>query len=139
VLLKGKLTGLSYIKVLYQHLLPVMQEYFPDHPCIFQQDNASIHTARDAKEFFHDENLQVLDWPPHSPDLNIIDHVWHYLKEVIAKMLVARNKVELWSHVRKVLQFKRGQEMTKKIQALYESLPRCMKAVIAAHGGNTHY
>jgi transposase len=29
VLLGGKLTGLSYIKVLYQHLLPVVQEYFP--------------------------------------------------------------------------------------------------------------
>jgi transposase len=76
----------------------------------FQQDNASIHTARDAKEFFHDENLQVLDWAPYSPDLNIIEYVWHYLKEVIAKMSVARNKVELWSNVRKALQCMRGSE-----------------------------
>jgi transposase len=60
-----------------------MKEYFPDRPCIFKQDNASIHTTRDAKEFFHDENLQALDWPPHSPGLNIIEHVWHYLKEAM--------------------------------------------------------
>ncbi|RYG97579.1 hypothetical protein EON65_52640 [archaeon] len=32
-----------------------------------------------------------------------------------------------------------SEDMTNKIQTLYESLPRRMEAVIAAHGGNLSY
>jgi hypothetical protein len=61
------------------------------------------------------------------------------VKEGIAKMPVARNKEELWSNVRRALQYMRGPDMTKQIQALYESLPSRIEAVIAAHGGHTSY
>ncbi|RYG93858.1 hypothetical protein EON65_58310 [archaeon] len=64
--------------------------------------------------------------------MNIIEHVWHYLKEAMRKLPVASSKEELWSNVEKAL-------MTKKINELYESLPNRMQAVIAAHGGNTSY
>jgi transposase len=139
VLLDGKVTGKDYIKVLQQYLLPVIQEYFPDRPYIFRQDNAAVHAAREVQEFFQDENLQVLDWPPHSPDLNIIEHVWHYLKEAMRKQPVARNKEELWTNACATLPYLWSVEMTQKIQALYKSLPSRMQAVIAAHGGHTSY
>jgi len=25
--------------------------------------------------------MEVIDWPPYSPDLNLIKHVWRHLKE----------------------------------------------------------
>ncbi|RYG95911.1 hypothetical protein EON65_55220, partial [archaeon] len=84
-------------------------------------------------------NMQVLDWPAHSPDLNIIEHVWHYLKEAMKKLPVASSKEELWSNVKLALSDMLSSEMTRKINELYESLPSLMQAVIAAHGGNTSY
>ncbi|RYH00793.1 hypothetical protein EON65_48805 [archaeon] len=86
-------------------------------------------------EFFHAQHLQVLD----SPDLNIIEHVWHYLKEAMRGLTPARSKEELWSTVEVALQYMWSEDMTNKIQTLYESLPRHMEAIIAAHGGNTRY
>jgi transposase len=45
------------------------------------QDGASIHTARIIKRWLADNEIEVIDWPPYSPDLNPIKHVWRHLKE----------------------------------------------------------
>jgi transposase len=139
ILLEGMMDAAGYVTVLKDNLIPVIREYFKRHPCIFQQDGASVHTAHEVTEFFIAHNMQVLDWPPHSPDLNIIEHVWHYLKEEIRKRPVASCKKELWSNVVAVLDHMWSTEMTKRINDLYESLPTRMQTVIAAHGGNTTY
>lgn len=139
ILLDGTMTAAGYVKVLVDNLIPVTQEYFQHRPCIFQQDNAAVHTAHEVDSFFRAHKMQVLDWPAHSLDLNIIEHVWHYLKEVMKKLPIAASKEELWSNVEKALVHMWSDEMSEKINELYGSLPNRMQAVIAAHGGNTSY
>ena len=45
---------------------------------IFQQDGASCHTAKLAKQALQElwPNRHMIDWPPNSPDLSPIENVW---------------------------------------------------------------
>lgn len=128
-----------YIDTLREYLLPVIQTYFPRQRYIFQQDGASVHTAHAVTEFFETENVPLLEWPPCSPDLNIIENVWHYLKLKLKKLRAANTRDELWDHVLLAMHSMWEAEMTEMINNLYESMPRRMTAVIAARGGNTKY
>ena len=139
VLLNGTMDAAGYVEILEEYLIPVITEYFKNRSCIFQQDGASVHTAHQVSEFLHAHNIQVLEWPPHSPDLNIIEHVWHYIKEILNQLPVANSKENLWSQVTESVSHMWSAEMTVKINELYESMPSRMQAVIAAHGGNTTY
>jgi len=103
----------SYIWALEEGLLST---YRPGYP--FQQDNASIHTARKVKDWFEEHGIWVIDWPPHSPDLNPIEHIWKALKD----QLYRNNPY---------LDFLRGSEadiqvFAKALQDTWDSLPQAL-------------
>ena len=55
---------------------------FPDDSGLFQKDNTSCYTAHIVQEWFeeHDDEFKVLPWPPNSPHLNPIKHLWDVLE-----------------------------------------------------------
>jgi transposase len=49
----------------------------------FQQDGASCHTAKQTRKFIEDQ-IPLVEWPPNSPDLSVIENVWAILKNKVS-------------------------------------------------------
>ena len=48
---------------------------------VFMQDNARPHTAKILKQYYDENDVELLDWPPQSPDLNPFEHIWAVMKQ----------------------------------------------------------
>ncbi|POM78704.1 Hypothetical protein PHPALM_3739 [Phytophthora palmivora] len=62
----GNQNSERYIYTISEYLLPFIDCVY-GRECVFQQDNASIHTSGATKEFLKEEKVDVMDWPitPH--------------------------------------------------------------------------
>jgi len=76
-----RVTAKRYIEVLTEYLPTIL-----DFDSIFMQDNASIYIARLVRNWFEEMAIQLVDWPPYSPDMNPIENLWKMLKAKIIEL-----------------------------------------------------
>lgn len=135
--IRGSMTAARYVnEVLQATLLP----YLDDRPLrpqvLFQQDNARPHIARQTMDFLQQAGVNLLPWPPRSPDLNPIEHVWdmmgrrlsnlHHPPQTLAQLI---HEVQLaWNEVPQA-----------DIDHLILSVPRRVHECIQLRGRQTHY
>jgi transposase len=131
-------TARSYIWALEEGLLPI---YRPGD--IFQQDNARIHVAISTQEWLQNHGIWVIDWPPHSPDLNPIEHVWKALKknlyEIFPNTDSLRNNEADITELEQQLQTAWRAIDQDLVRRLVESIPRRLRACRRANGWYTKY
>ena len=69
--LEGNQNARNFIETLENYLLPFVTSMHPNG-YVFQQDNASIHTAGYIQDWLAGQNISFVDWAAKSPDLNPI-------------------------------------------------------------------
>jgi transposase len=133
----GRSNGITAARYIDQVLRPHVVPHFARHQNkTFQQDNARAHTARATRDFLQQNNVNVMNWPALSPDLNPIEHLWDEIQRRLneeqpspttaAELSVAFQRV--WALIPMAF-----------INRLVNSMYRRCAAVINAGGGDTRY
>jgi hypothetical protein len=77
VCIEGNMDGPLYTQILNDDILGTLKDLGINKKDVyFQQDSDLKHTSKIAQNWFKKAKLDVLDWAPSSPDMNIIERVW---------------------------------------------------------------
>ena len=130
--IEGNMNSNMYCEILQQSMIPSLQKL--DCRAVFQHDNDSKHTSKTTIALLKRLRVKVMDWPSMSPDLNPIEHLWGILKWTV-KVYKVSNICQLHNII---------MEEWKSIpvatcEALVNSMPRRVKAVLDNDGGHTKY
>ena len=133
---EGNINSDKYIEYLDNNLWPVIAKVFGANPYIFQDDNATPHRSLRTSAWKTENNINTMDWPAQSPDLNIIEIIWLTIKIKLCKVVNDINtRADLIAAVTKIWE-KLPQVY---IKSLYSSIPRRLRHVILSKGYITKY
>ncbi|KAG2464485.1 TCB1 transposase, partial [Polypterus senegalus] len=101
---------------------------------MIQMDNDPKNTAKATQEFIKAKKWKILEWPRQSPDLNLFEHAFYFLK---TKLRTERptNKQQLKAPAVKARQSIKKEET----QHLVMSMSSRLQAVTATKGFSTKY
>ena len=136
VVLEQNVTAAAYIETLRENLHNSVENIFGDrnHPIIFQHDNAPAHTARATVAWLDQNDVQTIQWPAQSPDLNLIENLWDTLGRAVIRARPA-TRIQLIQELHRAW----NSLTPAMVRNLFDSMPRRVRAVIRSRGYPTKY
>ena len=135
VVLDGNLNQRSYRVILEHTMLPFARGAFQDN-FVFQQDNAPAHRAHSVADYLQTEGVEVLPWPPYSPDMNPIENLWAEVTRRINNLNFQPTDV---AQLRQAVMTAWADIPLLTLRTLSAGMPRRLEALRAARGGHTRY
>ena len=106
-------------------------------------DGAKVRTARIVTAILNEMGVEVMIWPPYSPDLNLIENLWAIMKREIYKLYPELEFAsDTVTTLEALVSAAREAWHTINSSVLYNlsvTMPHRVKAVIAAKGWYTKY
>ncbi|GFV61971.1 transposable element Tcb2 transposase [Trichonephila clavipes] len=103
---------------------------------LFMDDNAPCHRTVAAKQLLESEDIERMDWPARSPDLNPIEHVWDFLGRRLAARTLPPVTIR---ELRLALQDEWAAMPQQLIDTLILSLGRRCETCLAVRGDHIPY
>ena len=69
-----------YTDTMQRFMKPCALRFWPSGAWFYLQDNAAYHKSHRSLAWFHNNGVDLVELPPHSPDLNPIENLWADLK-----------------------------------------------------------
>ena len=126
------ITSKAYLnQVLEPVIFPLFDSLGPEY--IYMEDGSGVH-KKFARLAWLQHSVHGFDWPPSSPDLNPIKHIWRYMKEELKKLpFPVLNKAELKVEIQRI-----WDSLTPEHWRYYITRETCIiEDVIKAKGGPT--
>ncbi|GFX78872.1 transposable element Tcb2 transposase [Trichonephila clavipes] len=103
---------------------------------LFMDDNAPCHRTVAAEQLLESEDIERMDWPARSPDLNPIKHVWDFLGRRLAARTLPPVTIR---ELRLALQDERAAMPQQLIDTLILSMGRRYETCLAVRGDHIPY
>jgi transposase len=134
-ILEGRQASEDYIYTVSEYMLPFAHlKYGTDF--VYQQDNAPIHSSKMTQEFFSRMDVEVLDWPARSPDLNPIENLW----ATMARRVYGDGKqYDDMNELRQAVLAAWDSITLDEIRTVIDSMPRRCIQVVERKGDKTNY
>ena len=103
-------------------------------PMLVQEDKAPAHASKYQDEVFQLHDILRLLWPGNSPDMNMIEPCWPWMKRITTKKGAPRTRKDAEKRWQKVW----DELPQEKIQAWIERMPRHLRIIRFLKGDNKY-